>query len=268
MDFQTFLRRQPVLTWGELRRHFQPKHALNARTLESLVAYHVRCGHLVRVRRGLFLVVPPGASPDTSPADPYLLAARMTDDATLAYHTALEVHGKAHSIFERFYYLPRTRAKPTTFRGFHFESVRPPTALRDRNKEEFGVKTLERSGMSVRATTLERTLVDVLDRPHLGGGWEEVWRSLESVEFFDLAKVVEYALLLNNATTAAKVGYFLDQHRQSLMVTDKHLHPLKQRRPKQPHYLERGRGRGGRLASEWNLVVPQSIVDRSWEEPS
>ena len=69
-----------------------------------------------------------------------------------------------------------------------------------------------------RLTSLDRTLVDVLHRPDLAGGWEEVWRSLESVEYFDLDSVLEYALLLENATTAAKVGFFLEQHREPLMV--------------------------------------------------
>jgi hypothetical protein len=38
--------------------------------------------------------------------------------------------------------------------------------------------------------------VDVLDRPRLSGGWEEVWRSLETIPFLDLDQVVQYALLL------------------------------------------------------------------------
>jgi len=43
----------------------------------------------------------------------------------------------------------------------------------------------------------------VLDRPAISGGWEETWRSLESVEYFDLEQVVEHVLLLSNATTVA-----------------------------------------------------------------
>jgi len=138
--------------------------------------------------------------------------------------------------------------------------------LRAKRKEGFGVKTQDRAGVAVRVTSLERTLVDVLDRPELGGGWEEIWRSLESVEFFDLDKVVEYALLLDNATTIAKVGYFLDQHRETLMVEDAHLEPLRKRRPKRPHYMERSRRSRGRSVAEWNLVVPVAVAERSWEE--
>ncbi len=108
--------------------------------------------------------------------------------------------------------------------------------------------------------------MDTLERPDLGGGWEEVWRSLESVEFFAIDRVVEYALLLDNATTVAKVGYFLDQHRERLMVEDRHLEALKSRRPARPHYLDRKGPSKGRLAGDWNLIVPSYIAEHAWEE--
>jgi predicted transcriptional regulator of viral defense system len=120
--------------------------------------------------------------------------------------------------------------------------------------------------MSIQVTSLERTLVDVLDRPDLSGSWEEIWRSLESIEFFDLDTVVDYALLLGNATTGAKVGFFLDQHRQPLMVDDLHLKALHKLQPHQPHYLDRAKRKSGRLVSEWNLVVPEEVLERRWGE--
>jgi predicted transcriptional regulator of viral defense system len=128
----------------------------------------------------------------------------------------------------------------------------------------FGVK--KRSGSELRVTSLERTLVDVLDRPDLTGSWEEIWRSLESVEFFDIEQIVEYVLLLENATTAAKVGFFLGQHKEPLMVDDVHLQPLRKLRPRQPHYLMRGKRKGGRWVKEWNLMVPDEILNQSWAE--
>ncbi|MBZ0070117.1 MAG: hypothetical protein K8I04_00080 [Gammaproteobacteria bacterium] len=93
----------------------------------------------------------------------------------------------------------------------------------------------------------------------------EIWRSLEMVEFFDLDVVIKYTLLLENATTAAKVGFFLEQHKEALMVEVSHLESLRAYRPRKPHYLVRGY-RGGRLVSEWNLVVPLEVLERSWQE--
>ena len=36
------------------------------------------------------------------------------------------------------------------------------------------------AGGQVRVTSLERSLVDLLHSPEHGGGWEEIWRSLEA----------------------------------------------------------------------------------------
>jgi len=127
----------------------------------------------------------------------------------------------------------------------------------------YGVEALDRLGQDIRVASLERSLVDVLDRPDLGGGWEEIWRSAESVEYYDISQVVEYALLLRNATTAAKVGFFLEQHQEQLTVEASQLDRLREVRSRQPHYLERGRS--GRLVAAWNLIVPEEVLNRTWE---
>jgi len=101
--------------------------------------------------------------------------------------------------YEKFPLAPRFRSK-------QFRAIAFPKVLKEKKKQSFGVVVADRLGLDVRVTGLERTLVDVLDRPDLEGGWEEIWRSLESVEFFDLDQVIKYALLLGNATTIAKVG--------------------------------------------------------------
>jgi predicted transcriptional regulator of viral defense system len=108
-------------------------------------------------------------------------------------------------------------------------------------------------------------LVDVLDVPANAGGWEEIWRSLEMVEFFDLDAVVAYALKLGSALTVARVGFFLEQHRDALMVDDAHLDKLRKHRPRQPRYLD-ARRESGKLVSAWNLVVPERVISREWGE--
>jgi predicted transcriptional regulator of viral defense system len=152
-----------------------------------------------------------------------------------------------------------------TYGGLTYQPVRFPKPLREAKKETFGVKELDRSGLSVQVTSLERTLVDVFDRLDIAGGWEEAWRSLESVEFFDLDVVVRYAIYLGNATTTAKVGFFLESHREQLMVDESHLRKLKAHRPKEPQYAHRGHAEPGRLVGKWNLILPLVWVEREWE---
>jgi hypothetical protein len=97
-----------------------------------------------------------------------------------------------------------------TFRGQRFRTTPFPRTARRGTPIDYGVLPQERQGVVIEVTTLERTLVDVLDRPDLAGGWEEVWRSLELVEFFEIGQAVDYALRLGNRTTNAKLGFFLE----------------------------------------------------------
>ena len=129
-----------------------------------------------------------------------------------------------------------------------------------------GVISHNRSGVDILVTNLERTFVDTLDRPEVSGSWEEIWRSLESIEFFDLDQVYEYVNLLDNATTSSKVGFFLEQHQESLMVENRYLEQLQKMKPKQPHYLNRSDRKDCRLFTQWNLLIPEKIINRSWSE--
>jgi len=261
-----FLARHAVFTVDELGCFLSERGSVNPNTRKSLLTYYRNQGRVVPLRRGLYATVPLGSDPESTPVDPYLVAAKMTDDAVLAYHTALEFYGKGYSIYTKLHYVSEQKSLPFKFRSYEIRRVPVPHPLRVQSKEMFGVTYHKRTGVELRVTNLERTLMDVLDRPDLTGSWEEIWRSLESVEFFDLDQVIEYALLLENATTAAKVGFYLEQHREALMVEEKHLDPLRVMRPRQPHYLIRSKRKGCRLASDWNLMIPFEILDKRWGE--
>ncbi|MBW2092473.1 MAG: transcriptional regulator [Deltaproteobacteria bacterium] len=262
---EKFLKKHPVFALAELDSYLTAENRFNPGTRSALLTYYKKTGRILGVRRGLYAVRVSGSSQDETPVDPYLLASRMTSNAILAYHTALEFHGKDYSAYNRFYFLADSQTSSLKFRSWEFHSVLHPKALRRKKETRFEVLRSERSGLELQVTSLERTAVDVLDRPDISGTWEEIWRSLEMIEFFDLDKIIEYCLLLENATTAAKVGYFLDQHREALMVEDIYLNKLLNHKPCQPHYLERSRRSDCRLIAKWNLVVPRQIFERSWE---
>lgn len=234
------------------------------RTSNNLLARHLRSGRLLRVRRGLYATVPRGVDPDQANVDPYLVATKLADDAVVAYHASLQFHGRTYSVWQRFHYLTARRARPFSFRRLEFLPVQAPVAVRLLPDHGGCVVEKHHGGGRVRVATLERTLVDVLDAPDKGGDWEEIWRSLEMVEFFDLDAVTEYALKLASSLTVARVGFYLEQHRDALMVEDRHLAPLRLRAPRQPRYLD-SRRESGRLVSGWNLVVPERVLKRTWE---
>ena len=272
METKRFFATHPVFTLREFQAHSkQEGEQTSPATQEALLAYHRRASHLLSVRRGLYAVVSPEAQADTYLVDPYLVAARLTDDAVLAYTTALAYHGLAHSLSFTFYCLSRSAfVHPLLFQGSAFRAVPPPRALPVSEALTLGVEDGDRQGLALRVTGLERTLVDVLDRLGLCGGWEEVYNALSGLDaYLDFELLTHYALRLGNATTVAKVGYLLSEYRQKWSVPENTLAALRARRPKQPHYVERQQGhvraRRARYAAEWNLLVPALAGDLDYE---
>jgi len=264
MHSSDFFATSPVFTHEEYLTHRAGGNR-SRRTADSLLAHYVAAGKLASVRRGIYAVVPPGMTADTFQVDPYLLATKLAPDAVVAHHSALQFRGKTYSVWHRFTVLTRSHLRPLTFQGNEFVGVQPPRVLRTLPDLGGGVVTESYAGGTVRVTTFERTLVDLLDAPDLGGGWEEVWRSLEMVEYFDLDAVITYTLKLGSALTVARVGFFLEQHREALFVEDHHLKPLRENAPRQPRYWDRKR-ETGRLVMPWNLIVPERVLNRTWAE--
>jgi predicted transcriptional regulator of viral defense system len=228
-----------------------------AATVHSHLARWLRQGRIARVKQGVFVRLDP-ESPAGASLDLVALASRMAPDAAVAYHTALEAHGFAQSIFERLTFVTWTKARPSSFRGRRFVPVRPRAPLFEARRGERWIERAERSGIEIRVTSLERTVADVLDRPDLAGGLDEVWRSLAAVPALDPGALEEYVTLLGSRTLAAKVGFLLETRREELVVPATLLERLRARIPGAPVAMDRRRR--GRLVPQWALIVPVDLL--------
>src|SRR3990172_4000590 len=79
-----------------------------------------RQDRIVRVKRGVFVRHDAPGGPNGASPDFIALASRMAPDAAVAYHTALEAHGLAQSLFERLPFVTWTKTRPIRFRGRRF----------------------------------------------------------------------------------------------------------------------------------------------------
>jgi predicted transcriptional regulator of viral defense system len=254
----------PVFTHAEFMAARTAK-GRSPSTSNNLLAKHLAARRLIRVRRGLYAAAPRNIDPARAAVDPYLIASHLSNDSVVAYHSALQFFGKSYSIWQRFHYLTGQRAKAFSFRKMEFIPVLRRTAYKNRSQKDMGVIETSHNGGQVRIANLERTMVDVLDAPDKGGGWEEIWRSLEMIEFFDIDIILLHTRALGSALTAARVGFYLEQHSDSLMLEDKHLKPFEKLIQAQPAYLDSER-QSGKLVKRWNLIVPDYVLKRRWEE--
>jgi len=270
MELNTFFARHPVFRIEEVDMFLKEREIsltdgrVDAAKRQALLTYHQRLGHILRLRQGLYASVPPGNDAKTYPVDSFLIASRLTSDFVLAYHTALSLLGVAHSVREEFLGLSEQKhTRPLRYNNTLYYVTSPPAALSEPDRMLIGVTERSRQGLTVRVTDWERTIVDSLDRLALAGGWNEVWRSLESIEvYLNLDFLIDYTLRLNNTATCAKVGYFLEQHREQFSVRERHLDRLRVQHPLQPYYVERNKnislrsGHSRRFIPQWNIWIP------------
>ena len=267
MAIKDFLKAHPVFSYEAFQAFMQKNEGVTRdASIRQLLSYYHKTGKLTRIRRSLYAVNPEFSY--SLAVDPYLVAAHASSDAIIAYHTALELHGLAYTTFNEMTYLVNLPVRAFSFNGQYYRSVVQPKSLIDQQQTMYGVETVERQGLVIQITSLERTLVDILDRPDLAGGWEEILRSMDHLVKFNTEKIIDYALLLNKPVTVAKLGYFLEQLPDYLNIDKVQVNRLLALILKQPYYLEpKQKGLGAsKYIAKWQLMIPDYIAQRGWEE--
>src|SRR3546814_7237567 len=100
---------------------------------------------------------------------------------------------------------------------------RPPRSTRTdtlfpyttRFRSPDGVSVVDRLGLEVSVTTIERTIADLFDRYDLAGDAEELFNSLDLVARVDAAALIRYARALGNATAAGALGSWRSEEHTS-----------------------------------------------------
>lgn len=266
MSFETFLKKHPLFHRQELVEYLQEQGNYNQNTLKAALQYHLAQKHIARIRRSYYVVTDELLPGSVIESDPILIAGNMTKDAVISYHSAMAFHAFAYSIMSVTYFNSIERIGSINRKFGQFKQIIHPIALKP-NDIFLETKKYDRMGLDIRVTSVERTLVDSLNRPNLSGGWEEIWRSFESVNFLDLERLINYALRLNNSTTIAKLGFFLEQHKDQFSVNELELSKLTHHRPKTRHYMDRKYKGSVSNLSRWNLIVPDILISKTWEEP-
>ncbi len=166
-------------------------------------------GKVHSIRRGLYHVVLP--SGDTDTPDLFLVACRVQPTSFLGFHTALEFYGVAHSAYYNEIYIcgpAKKRFRPFTVHGVKIR----PVVLQD---NESGINNLQYNEERIRVSSLERTLIDCIERPEYCGGWEETLNSLMKVGNLDFRVIRQLLLKRKNQFLLQQVGIVLDILREA-----------------------------------------------------
>lgn len=231
------------------------------KVVTAMLTQHLQAGNIRRVARGVFASVPKHADARKWSVDRCLAASRLRRGGVIAYHSALELHGCAYTEGHDVQVI--ARGEPSIFEavGFTCRFVRPPRGFAPPD----GVTAVDRLGLEVSVTTIERTIADLFDRYDLAGDAEELFNSLDLVARVDAAALVRYARALGNATAAGALGYWLEREQKRLGVPDAALEALRTLAPSQARYALGTKSGEGRTAKGWNVILPIDVVERRFE---
>ena len=267
MSAEAFFFEHPIFRYEEFKSWKQSQGTETPSAIHSALRYYLKSERIKLLRRELYGVIPPNESLDTITYDPYLIAAKATNDSILSYHTSLELHGVAYSSFEQFTFTSSKKVKPFEISGQLYRPTSTPIELKKEKLENISVQVINRQGINIKITNPARTYVDVVDRADLSGGWEEVCRSLDNFAVLNVNEVVNYCLTLKNANLISKVGFFLEQREGPFTVPSDIIAQLKKYISNSVQYMSDHTKEPHRLIKKWNLMVPISILDRTWNEP-
>lgn len=267
MKILSFLAKHPVFTYTEFKTFIQGRNEVGERGVESVLRYHQKAGHIETLIRGKLYQAHLYETREF--LDRFMVASKLAPDSVISYHSALDFYGKSYSSYWEVYYSTRQKRPRFTWNDLHYRAILFPKALIQGHLENVSVLEESIRGLPIRVTSLERTLVDCLDRLDLSGGLEELWRSFESVRLFRWEELLHYALALQKASLNAKLGFYLDCRKEELDVPHEFLQALQQRLPQGVHYLERqsiNRHEPWRYVPKWRLMVPESALHQTWDE--
>lgn len=236
------------------------------KVVTAMLAQHLQAGNIRRIARGVFASVPKHADAGKWSVDRFLAASRLRCGGVIAYHSALELHGCAYSEGHEVQVI--ARGEPGVFEavGLTCRFVKPPRGFAQRNGAlTDGVTVVDRLGLEVSVTTIERTIADLFDRYDLAGGAEELFNSLDLVARVDAAALVRYARALGNATAAGALGSWLEREQKRLGVPDRALEELRTMMPSQARYALGTKSGEGKTAKGWNVILPIDVVERRFE---
>lgn len=251
-----FIARNPVFELGQMANQLGLRGGVRA--AHERAKHHLAQGRLIRVSRGIYAAVPAGVRPGSFVPDKFLVARAARPDSVYCYHSALELHGVAQSLWNDCTVFTARRRGPIPLGGgeVHFLSI--PSAIGS-SHGSFAETTVHRMGTPLLVSSPERTVVEGFRRPGRTGGLGEHFESCSALGVLDLELVIEVLRRYGERRLWSAIGWFLEHHRSRFFVTSDHLRVIADSASDSPIYLDRG-DRGGRLLDRWNLIVPEALL--------
>jgi len=207
-----------------------------------------------RVKPGLFVRIPESVILDKQQytEDAILIAAKATKNSFLSYYTALTIHGLSERYTTHIYATTTTHQRNIQYNNITINYIQTIP------KKYFGTTTISYSNEHIQISDVERTIIDVINKPKYAGGWTETINCLKNLDEIDYKKLTTYLKKYNNKTTSRKIGYLLE-NLSNLSPSKYILKQIKDLSGSNELYFDTTKK--GIYNSDWNLIVPKNITE-------
>lgn len=247
-------RGQRTVALAELRRSLGASESY-ARYLAHRL---VQKGWLERLRPGLFQLVPAARGREgIADTNPLVAGAVLVSPYFFSFGTACTYHGLTEQVFAEVYIACRDRHRPVVVRDKRYVFVEVPS---DRF---FGFTEETVLSVPVQMATLERALLDALDRPQHAGGVGEVSRIVSRATRLSWPALLGLARRWQSAAVLQRFGCLLDLHRVEVPADARSELVELTRGASKIQLGPRSKwGYAGKLVRPWNVVenVPRDVL--------
>lgn len=251
-----FLESHEVFTLEEFLSGVDPSVVRRTRYLNLQNA--VKRDQATRLTRGLY-ASNLGAYRDRVP-NPLLVASKVASDSVLAYHSALEAHGVAHTPSRTVYFTSSRKVVAFETRGYSFQRAPEPRRTSPAHADAAFVTRARAGDTLVAVTSRERTLVDCLARLDLAGGLEELLRSAGGFTTVSSELIAGYARLIGSPTLTARAGWLTSLHSDAWLPTPEPLDEMRRSLGRGTYWLQRRRpGVEYDFVADWRLYIPAHL---------
>lgn len=179
-------------------------------TVRRLLSDMTSRGLLMRIKDGIYYIIPYEEDPETFMPDWHILVKYLVKDAKhyIGYYSALQIHNliTQPSLKEQIVVAKQIRPSEIKIKYITFQFIY-------HNESHFfgEKKTWIDNFNKVSCSDIEKTIIDCLFKPDYAGGIVEVARAIYSTkEKLDFKKLLEYTIKFNSQAVVKRLGYILE----------------------------------------------------------
>jgi len=234
---------------------YQLLHTSSKDSVKKLLSDMAKRGLLMRVKEGLYYIIPYDQDAETFMPDWYLLAPHLVGDDSyyISYYYAMQIHSLNTQPALREQIVVNKQIKPATLK---IKEV-PFQFIYHNEKHFLGLKKTWIDGFNkVECSDLEKTVIDALFKPQYAGGITEITKAIhKSKDKIDYKKLLKYSEQFDSLAVTKRLRYLFEL----LEIDNPIIEKLQKSKTNSYFLLEHQHPKEGKMISRWNI---QENIDK------